>query len=65
MTAIVNKYNERDEQDVLRTEVIGDFSDEIIRLYHERRAELASFVEKAIDFEEKVFYDKAKYTDWN
>ncbi|WP_182407533.1 type I restriction endonuclease subunit R [Psychrobacter sp. GP33] len=57
MTALVAKYNERDEQDVLRDEVLGDFSDEIIKLYHELRAEMDSFGEMGIDFEEKAFYD--------
>jgi type I restriction enzyme R subunit len=57
MNALVEKYNERDEQDVLRAEVIGDFSDEIIKLYNELRTEMASFGEMGIDFEEKAFYD--------
>jgi len=57
MNALVEKYNDRDEQDVLRAEVIGDFSDEIIKLYHELRVEMASFGEMGIDFEEKAFYD--------
>lgn len=57
MTALVEKYNERDEQDTLRSEVIGDFTDEIIKLYQELRAEMASFGEMGIDFEEKAFYD--------
>ena len=54
---LVEKYNDRDEQDLLRAEVIGDFSDEIIKLYHELREEMASFGEMGIDFEEKAFYD--------
>ena len=57
MNALVEKYNDRDEQDILRAEVIGDFSDEIIKLYHELREEMASFGEMGIDFEEKAFYD--------
>ncbi len=57
MNALVEKYNDRDEQDILRAEVIGDFSDEIIKLYHELRDEMASFGEMGIDFEEKAFYD--------
>nr|WP_299038196.1 type I restriction endonuclease subunit R [uncultured Psychrobacter sp.] len=57
MNALVEKYNDRDEQDLLRAEVIGDFSDEIIKLYHELRDEMASFGEMGIDFEEKAFYD--------
>jgi type I restriction enzyme R subunit len=57
MNALVEKYNERDEQDVLRSEVITDFSDEIINLYNELREEMASFTDMGIDFEEKAFYD--------
>ena len=57
MNALVEKYNERDEKDVLRSEVINDFSDEIIRLYNELREEMASFGEMGINFEEKAFYD--------
>lgn len=57
MNALVEKYNDRDEQDILRAEVIGDFSDEIIKLYNELREEMASFGEMGIDFEEKAFYD--------
>ncbi|WP_372815665.1 type I restriction endonuclease subunit R [Psychrobacter sp.] len=57
MNALVEKYNDRDEQDLLRAEVIGDFSDEIIKLYHELREEMVSFGEMGIDFEEKAFYD--------
>ncbi|MGO2339172.1 MAG: type I restriction enzyme endonuclease domain-containing protein [Psychrobacter sp.] len=36
---------------------MGDFSDEIIKLYNELRVEMASFGEMGIDFEEKEFYD--------
>ncbi|MFK3978163.1 type I restriction endonuclease subunit R [Shewanella vesiculosa] len=57
MNALVEKYNERDEKNVLRSEVINDFSDEIIMLYNELREEMASFGEIGIDFEEKAFYD--------
>ncbi|MBD0410931.1 type I restriction endonuclease subunit R [Pseudoalteromonas distincta] len=57
MNLLVEKYNEREEKDVLRSEVITDFSDEIISLYNELREEMASFGEMGIDFEEKAFYD--------
>jgi len=55
--SLVDKYNERDEQDVLRSEVLSDFSEEIINLYNELRNEMASFDEMGINFEEKAFYD--------
>ena len=57
MNLLVEKYNERDEKDVLRSEVINDFSDEIINLYNDLREEMTSFDEMGIDFEEKAFYD--------
>ncbi|WP_031566672.1 type I restriction endonuclease subunit R [Rheinheimera texasensis] len=57
MNLLIEKYNERDEKNVLRSEVIKDFSDEIIKLYNELREEMASFSKLGIDFEEKAFYD--------
>ena len=60
MKALVDKYNERNEQDVLRSEVLEDFTDEIIDLYHAMKKERESFNEMGIDFEEKAFYDILK-----
>ncbi len=57
MNILVEKYNERDEQNTLRSEVIYDFSDEIINLYNGVREEMASYDALGIDFEEKAFYD--------
>lgn len=58
--ALVDRYNERNEQDVLRSEVLDDFTDEIIDLYHSIVAERKSFYGMGIDFEEKAFYDILK-----
>jgi type I restriction enzyme, R subunit len=58
--ALVDKYNERKEDDVLRSEVLEDFTDEIIDLYHELKKEKESFKKMGIDFEEKAFYDILK-----
>jgi len=58
--SLVDKYNERKEDDVLRSEVLEDFTDEIIDLYHELKKEKDSFTEMGIDFEEKAFYDILK-----
>ncbi|KKJ78517.1 type I restriction endonuclease [Kiloniella litopenaei] len=55
--SLVEKYNERDEADVLRSEVLEEFTDEIIDLYWELMEEKDSFTEMGIDFEEKAFYD--------
>jgi type I restriction enzyme R subunit len=60
MQSLVEKYNERKESDVLRSEVLEDFTDEIIDLYHALKTEKESFNEMGIDFEEKAFYDILK-----
>ena len=58
--ALVNKYNERDENDVLRSEVLEGFSDEMIELIHALHREKESFGKMGIDLEEKSFYDILK-----
>ena len=58
--ALVDKYNDRSEQDILRGEVLENFTDEIIDLYHAIKKEKDSFAELGIDFEEKAFYDILK-----
>ncbi len=58
--ALVDKYNDRSEQDILRSEVLEDFTDEIIDLYHAIKKEKDSFAQLGIDFEEKAFYDILK-----
>ena len=57
---IVDRYNERKESDILNSNVLDDFTEEIIDLYHEMRKEKGSFAEMGIDFEEKAFYDILK-----
>tara|TARA_B100001971_G_scaffold208710_2_gene231004 strand:- start:20674 stop:21360 length:687 start_codon:yes stop_codon:yes gene_type:complete len=58
--SLVDQYNERKESDVLRSEVLEDFTDEIIGLYHALKGEKTSFEEMGINFEEKAFYDILK-----
>ena len=58
--SLVERYNDRSEQDVLRSEVLEDFTDEIIGLYHAIRKGRESFADMGIDFEEKAFYDILK-----
>lgn len=60
LQSIVDKYNERKESDVLRSEVLEDFTDEIIDLYYALKKEKESFKDLGIDFEEKAFYDILK-----
>ena len=58
--ALVNKYNERDESDVLVSNVLDDFAGEIVDLFHALKKEKASFGDMGIDIEEKSFYDILK-----
>jgi type I restriction enzyme R subunit len=58
--ALVEKYNERKEQDVLVSNVLEDFTDEIIDLLNALKKEKQSFNDLGIDFEEKAFYDILK-----
>lgn len=60
LEAIVQKYNERKEGDVLRSEILEDFTNEIIELYYALKKENDSFQELGIDIEEKAFYDILK-----
>jgi type I restriction enzyme, R subunit len=57
---LVEKYNERDEQDVLVSNVLEDFTDEIIDLFQALKKEKDSFADLGIDIEEKAFYDILK-----
>ncbi|MCP4179706.1 MAG: type I restriction endonuclease subunit R [bacterium] len=58
--ALVERYNERKEQDVLVSNVLEDFTDEIIHLFNALKKEKESFSDLGIDFEEKAFYDILK-----
>ena len=55
--ALVERYNERKEESVLVSNVLEDFTDEIIDLFHALKKEKESFGDLGIDFEEKAFYD--------
>jgi type I restriction enzyme R subunit len=56
----VERYNERKEDDVLRREVLEDFTDEIYDLIAALKKEKESFGILGIDLEEKAFYDILK-----
>ena len=60
LESIVSKYNEREDSDILRSEVLEDFTNEIIELYYALQEENVSYKELGIDFEEKAFYDILK-----
>ncbi len=59
MKALVDSYNDR-KADILQSEVLEDFTEEIIDLYHLLKKEKESFGDLNIDFEEKAFYDILK-----
>jgi len=59
LQALVDSYNER-EADVLQGQVLEDFTDEIINLYHDLVKEKDSFSDLGIDIEEKAFFDILK-----
>ncbi|NRB76770.1 MAG: DUF3387 domain-containing protein, partial [Verrucomicrobiales bacterium] len=58
--ALVAKYNERDEQDVLDSSFLETIPEEIMELIYELQKEMGSFSELGIDLEEKAFYDILK-----
>ncbi|WP_146440524.1 type I restriction enzyme endonuclease domain-containing protein, partial [Crateriforma conspicua] len=53
-------YNERDEESVLVSDVLDDFSGEIVGLIGELRKELEAGDDLGIGLEEKAFYDILK-----
>ncbi len=57
---LVDRYNERKEQDILVSNVLEDFTDEIIDLFQALKKEKESFGELGINFVEKAFYDILK-----
>lgn len=58
--ALVDSYNERKEDDVLVSNVLEDFSDEIVDLIQALKKERESYADLGIDLEEKAFYDILK-----
>ncbi|MDA3940934.1 MAG: DUF3387 domain-containing protein [Spirochaetia bacterium] len=60
MKALVEKYNERKEDDVLRSEVYEDMAEHLTDLIWEIKKEFSAGDELGIDFEEKAFYDILK-----
>lgn len=60
LQSLVERYNERNEDDILVSEVLEDFSQEIIALFNSLQQEMNSFSQLGIDIEEKAFYDILK-----
>jgi type I restriction enzyme R subunit len=58
--ALVERYNERKEEDVLMSEVLEEFSDSMVDLIYGVQEEMSAGDELGIDIEEKAFYDALK-----
>ncbi len=60
MQYLVEKYNERKEDDILRSEVYEEMAEHLTNLIWEVQKEFTAGEELGIDFEEKAFYDILK-----
>tara|TARA_R110000751_G_scaffold243812_1_gene343950 strand:+ start:8848 stop:11325 length:2478 start_codon:yes stop_codon:yes gene_type:complete len=60
MESLVARYNERKENDVLRSEVYEEMAEELTKLIWEVQKEFKAGDVLGIDFEEKAFYDILK-----
>jgi type I restriction enzyme R subunit len=57
MQSLVERYNERSENDILRSEVYEEMADQLTELIWEVHKEFNAGDALGIDFEEKAFYD--------
>jgi len=60
MQLLVERYNERKEDDVLRSEVYEEIAEHLTNLIWDVQKEFTAGDELGIDFEEKAFYDILK-----
>src|SRR5690606_19069472 len=60
MEALVERYNERKEDDVLKSEVYEEMAEQLTNLIWEVHKEFSAGDDLGIDFEEKAFYDILK-----
>jgi type I restriction enzyme, R subunit len=60
MEALVERYNNRDKNDILRSEVYEEIANSLTELIWEAHKEFHSGSEMGINFEEKAFYDILK-----
>ena len=60
MQVLVERYNQRDESDVLRSEVYEEMAEQLTNLIWEVHREFSAGDLLGIDFEEKAFYDILK-----
>jgi len=57
LRGLVERYNDRTENDTFVGDVLEDMTDGIINLYEDLLREMNSYADLGIDFEEKAFYD--------
>jgi type I restriction enzyme R subunit len=60
MQALVELYNQRDENDILRSEVYEEMAEALTQMIWEVHREFSAGNELGINFEEKAFYDILK-----
>ena len=60
MQDLVERYNERDQNDILQSEVLEDMAEQLTNLIWEVHREFSAGDILGIDFEEKAFYDILK-----
>lgn len=60
MQTLVERYNQRDENDILRSEVYEEMAEQLTNLIWEVHKEFTAGDAMGIDFEEKAFYDILK-----
>ena len=60
MQVLVERYNQRDEADILRSEVYEEMAEQLTNLILEVHKEFSAGESLGIDFEEKAFYDILK-----
>ena len=60
MQSLVERYNERSENDILRSEVYEEMADQLTEMIWEVHKEFSAGDSLGIDFEEKAFYDILK-----
>ena len=58
---LVEKYNDRSEEDVLKSEVLTEFSQEIINLHNTVNNEKKAHIILNINVDEKSYYDILKF----
>lgn len=55
--AVVDRYNERREDDILNGEEFESFSQEMADIIYDIKTEMGTYIDLGIDIEEKAFYD--------